>query len=161
MKDLRSKLADAIDLFSPRDGFHESPVPGVYCLKASHPYQIAKCHWRACLSIVAQGRKEIILGHETYRCNRAHYMVNPIDLPVVGRIAFASCQRPFLCLLIVLDPLTLGEIAAQFEGDLSKEAETHPQAMFVGKACNEMLAAAIRLNGLFRTPEDAPCWARW
>ena len=136
MKDLRSKLVDAIDLFSPGDGFHESPVPGAYCIKASRPDQIAKRRWRACLSIVAQGRKEILLGHKTYRCNGAHYVVNPIDVPVVSRVASASPKSPFLCLLIVLDPLTLNEIAAQFEGDFSKEPENHPQAMFVGEASN-------------------------
>ncbi len=156
MRDLRSKLADAINLFSPGEGFHQSPVPGVYCIKASRPDGGAKRRWRACLAIVAQGCKEIVLGREVYRCRDAHYAAAPIELPVLSRIASASSERPFLCLLIDLDPLTLTSIGSQLEENFSKETENHPRAVFVRKATDEMLTAAIRLGALFQRPEDAP-----
>lgn len=155
MKDLRSKLADAIDLFSPGEGFHRSPVPDAHCIKASLPDRGAKRCWRSGLAIVAQGCKEIGLGRKVYRCSAAHYAATPIELPVRSRIASASPARPFLCLLIAFDPLTLSEMAPQLEEDFSNKTENHPQSMFVGKASDEMLAAAIRLASLFHAPKDA------
>jgi AraC-like DNA-binding protein len=156
MKELRSELVAAIELFSPAEGMHESPVPGAYCIKVSRNDRRTKRRWRACLAIVAQGCKEIVLGREVYRCEDAHYTASPIDLPVVSGIALASPAKPFLCLLIDFDPLTLSEVAAQLEKGLSKETEDRLRAVFVGKASDKMLDAAIRLARLFQTPEDAP-----
>jgi AraC-like DNA-binding protein len=156
MKELQAELVKLLDLFVANERFRESPVPGVRCMKVSQTERRTKRHWHSCLGIVAQGCKEILLGCETYRCADAHFTATPIDLPVISRIAAASAEKPFLCLLIDLDPLALSEIAAQFERDFSKEKNECPQAMFVGKANEQMLAAAVRLVKLFDSPEDAP-----
>ena len=155
MKDLLAELVEAIHLFSPREGIEESPVPGVRCIKVSETSAREKRRWRACLAIVAQGCKEIVLGREVYRCSAGHYTAAPIEVPVASRIASGSREKPFLCLLIDFDPLVLSEVAVQLEKDFPKETENSPQAMFVGKASDKMLEAAIRLCKLFQVPEDA------
>jgi transcriptional regulator GlxA family with amidase domain len=53
------------------------------------------------------------------------------------------------------DPLTSSEVAAQIEKEFPKEMETSPRAMFIGKASDQMLEAALRLGRLFQVPEDA------
>lgn len=157
MKDLRSELAKIIARFSPGDGLHASPVPGVHCIKFSQTDRPTKRHWRASLGIVVQGCKEIALGNELYRFDDAHYIAVPIDLPVTSCIFSASPEKPFLCLLIHLDWLALSEVAALVEKDLTKESDNPLQrAVFTGKASEQMLDAAIRLGKLFHTPEDAP-----
>lgn len=156
MEKLCPKLAKAIHLFSPKEGLHESPVPGVHCVKYSKTDRRMKRHWRARFAIVAQGCKEIVLGHEVYRCDEAHYTVTPIDLPVISSIASASLEKPFLGLLIDLEPLTLSEVTAQLEKEFLKETENPQRAMFTEIANNKILEATIRLVKLFQTPEDAP-----
>ena len=157
MTDLRSDLANIINLSSPGDGLHEAHVSGTRCIKVSQPNRLTKRHWRASLSIIAQGRKEIILGREVYRYDdEAHYVVTPIDLPVTSRVFWATPEKPFLCLQIDFDPLTLSEVAAQREQGFPKGMENPVRAMFIGKAGDQMLDAAIRLVKLGRTPEDAP-----
>jgi AraC-like DNA-binding protein len=74
---------------------------------------------------------------------------------VSGRILAATPERPFLCLKIDFDPLLLNEIAASLGKTPSKETEPHQRALFIGKAGDPMLAAAIRLVKLFEVPEDA------
>src|ERR1700730_16284007 len=113
MNDCRSDLAKIINRFSVGDGLHPSPVPSVHCIKFSHPAGRGTQHWRASLCIVAQGCKEIILGHEVYRCDASHYIVTPIDLPVTSRVFSATPEIPFLCLRMDFDPLTSSEVAAQ------------------------------------------------
>ena len=98
-----------------------------------------------------------MLGREVYRYDdAAHYVVTPIDLPVTSRVFSATPEKPFLCLQINFDPLTLSEVAAQREKGFPKEMENPVRAMFIGKAGDQMLDAAIRLGKLGRTPEDAP-----
>ena len=155
MKDLRADLAKIINLFSPGDGLHESPVPGVHCIKFSEPDSPTKRHWRASLGIVVQGCKEIALGDKVYRFDDAHYIAAPIDLPVTSRIFSASPEKPFLSLLIDFDSLTLSEVAAQLDADFSQEIDNPLRAIFIGEASERMLGAAIRLGKIFETPEDA------
>ena len=155
MSDFRSHLAAIINRFSLGDGLHESPLRGTHCIKFSHPGRRAKQHWRASLCIVAQGCKEIILGREVYRIDGAHYVATPIDLPVTSRIFSATPEKPFLCLKIDFDLLTLSEAAAQIEKDFPKEMEAPLRAMFSGRASDQMLEAALRLGKFFQVPEDA------
>lgn len=159
MKDLRTELAKIINLFSPGDGLHASPVGGVHCIKFSHSDHPTKRHWRASLGIVVQGCKEIVLGDEIYRFDDAHYIAVPVDLPVTSRIFSASPAKPFLSLLIDFDALAVSEVAAQLETDFPKENDNPLRAVFVGRANERMLDAAIRLGKLFETPEDAPVLA--
>jgi AraC-like DNA-binding protein len=160
MKDHRSELARLIDRFSPRDGVHPSPVPGTYCAKFSETKPRAKRHWHAYLGIIIQGSKEIVLGREVYRLEELHYTAAPIDLPVINCINGASRERPFLALLIEFDPLILSEIASQLEKEIPKERADSSRGLFVGKASDKMMEAALRLVRLFETPEDAPVLGR-
>lgn len=155
MTDLRADLTNLINLFAPGDGFHELPLSGTRCLKISQPTAPAKQHWRASMSIIAQGCKEITLGRN-YRCDEAYYSAAPIDLPVISRVCSATPEKPFLCLQVMFDPLTLSEIAAQIEQCSPKEIESPVRAVFLGKASDPMLDAAVRLGRLCLTPEDAP-----
>ncbi len=108
------------------------------------------------MSILAQGNKEITLGRELYRYGASHYIASPIDLPVTSRICSATPEKPFLCLQVDFDPLILSEVAAQLEKGFPAERENSVRSVFIGKASDPMLEAAVRLGRLCRTPEDAP-----
>jgi AraC-like DNA-binding protein len=155
MKDLRSDLAKMINRYSPSDGLHESPLPGIHCIKKSHPFRHAKQHWRPALYLFVQGTKEIILGREVLRCTEMNYAASPIDLPISGRVVGATPENPFLCLKIDFDSLILNEVTAQLEKVSPLVAETPSRALFIGKMSDSMLEAALRLTKLFRSPEDA------
>ena len=154
MDDVRSRLVKTLNFFSPREGFNATPMPRVYCIKFSHTDRRTKRRWRACLGIVAQGRKEIVLERNVYQCDEADYTATPVDLPVVSRISSASPEKPFLALLIDLDPTTLSEVSAQLGEDSGHSANSW-RAIFIGKTSDEMLGAALRLAKLFHTPDDA------
>lgn len=152
---LSSELATIIQPFAVEEGFNESPVPGVFCVKYSETSQYTKRYWRACLAIIAQGCKEVVLGNETFWGNEAHYSATPIHLPVISRVASASHEKPFLGVLIDLNPFVLNEVANQIGDDFSRKNESPARALFRGKAGENMMEAAIRLVKLFQTPEDA------
>lgn len=150
------ELTQLLQAFSPQDGFHETPVPGVHCIKVSKPARRSKDRWRASLSIVVQGAKEIVLGRKIFRIAEGQYAATPIQLPVISRVAAAAGAEPFLCLLIDMDPLTMSEVSATLRSEWTREQLIPVRAMFAGETTDRMLEAALRLVRLFRTPEDAP-----
>lgn len=155
MNNLRDSLLNTIRFFAPVEGLNATPVPRVYCLKFSHLERFSKRRWRACLAIMAQGSKEIVLERDVYHCDEKHYTAALVDLPVVSRITSASPQKPFLAMLIDLDPMILSEISAQLSEDNNGESEKSLRAIFIGETKDEMLEGAVRLGKLFHTPEDA------
>ncbi|HET6450259.1 MAG TPA: AraC family transcriptional regulator [Spirochaetia bacterium] len=156
MRDLRSELARLIGACAPRDGIFDSPVPGTSCVRYSHANERSRLYWCAAVCIVAQGSKEIAVGPEVYRFDTVHYVATPIDLPVIGRVASASPEKPFLCLRIGLDPNALREVDVQLGGGgQDREPDGSPRGVFVGDVGERMLQAAVRLGELFLTPEDA------
>jgi AraC-type transcriptional regulator N-terminus len=110
MDSSRSELAAALARFVPGDGLHATPIAGVHCVRYSTTDRPAKRQWRACLAIVAQGCKEVVLGRRLYRCHEGRYTAAPIPLPVISRIAVAAPERPFLGILIDLDPIIVAEV---------------------------------------------------
>jgi AraC-like DNA-binding protein len=154
MTDFQSQLIKTINFFSPAEGLNATPVPGVYCIKFSHTDRRTKRRWRACLGIVAQGCKEIVLERDVYHCEDSHYTATPVHLPVVSRIASASPEKPFLALLIDLEPMILSEVSAQLSENVTRDSVNSLRAVFIGKASAEMLEAAVRLGKLFYSPED-------
>ncbi len=154
--DLRSDLIQMINLHAHADGIYNTSISGIDCIKFSKPEFLTKRHWRASMSIVVQGCTEIIVGPQVYRYDDIpYYIVIPIDLPVTCRILSATPEKPFLCFKIDFDPLAVAEVAAQLENDYSKEIVNPSHAVFMGKASDQMLEAAIRLSKLFQNPEDA------
>jgi AraC-like DNA-binding protein len=155
MKNLLDELARIIDSFSAADGLNQTPVAGVHCVKYSKTDRRTKRRWRACLAIVAQGNKEVVLGREVYGLDDAHYTATPIQLPVISRVASATPKQPFLALLIDIDPLILSEVAAQLGKDRLYGTGSPVRALFSGKSSEKMLEAVVRLARMFQTPEDA------
>jgi AraC-like DNA-binding protein len=133
-------------------------VPGVHCVRFSKTDRRTKRQWRACLAIVAQGRKELLLGRDTTQCVEGRYTATPIPLPVISRIAVAAPDRPFLALIIDWDPLVVSEVAVQIGKPIDEEAGRTgraSRALFSGAADEDMLDAVVRLARVFHTPERA------
>lgn len=156
MNNLQSQLAEIMNDLPFKEGRQSTSVPGVYCVKYSQADDnYAKRSWSACFAIVVQGCKEIILDQDIYRCEDNYYTATPVVLPVISKVTKASPEKPFIAILIDLDPYILSEVAIQLEKDFPKETKTPLRAIFSGKANEKIIEPLIRLSKLFQTPEDA------
>jgi AraC-like DNA-binding protein len=162
MEASRSELAAALARFVPEDGVHVTPLAGVQCVRYSTTDRRAKRQWRACLAIVAQGCKEVVLGRRLYRCDEGRYTAAPIPLPVISRIAVAAPAKPFLGMLIDLDPIIVAEVAARIGSSLDEEKPRTPlRAFFTGNVDDAMIDAAVRLVRALDVPERARVLGPW
>lgn len=155
MQDLPNELVRCLKKFAPVDGVHQSPVSGVQCVRVSRNGERAKRCWRASLTIVAQGCKELTFGRDAYRFDDAHYILTAVALPVTSKIIVASQDRPFLGLWLDFDPLIVRELTTSLEEKCAEEAAYPMRGVFMNQASDKVLSAALRLSELFATPEDA------
>jgi hypothetical protein len=107
-----AKLAAAIEHQALADGTYDTAVPALNLSRFSAPSDLTALVYEPCLCFVAQGAKEVILGHETYRLDCAQSLLVPVDLPVAARVVEASRSRPYLGMRISLDRAVIGELLA-------------------------------------------------
>ncbi|MBD2261177.1 AraC family transcriptional regulator [Pseudanabaena sp. FACHB-2040] len=107
------------------------------------------------LCIILQGRKETLLGKETYHYGAAQYIVVTVDLPLSGNIVEATPDKPYLCFKLSLDATGLWDIIDQIQRSPDQK-ESPVRGLFVSDANVPLIDCATRLTRLLDTPEDIP-----
>jgi AraC-like DNA-binding protein len=148
-----TKLADIIARHAPGDGIYDTAIPGVSLLRASAPTMPMPVLYEPTLCLVAQGRKQAVLGTATYVYDAAKYLVASVNLPVTGSVIEASDARPYLCLRLDLDTAELSELSLRHP--VKEDSSDLPSAgISLGETTPELLDAAARLAGLLDQPAD-------
>jgi len=134
-------------------GTRETAVPGLRLHRVTGTEGPKHGIQRSALALIAQGSKQLLVGGERFEYDPLHYLVLSVDLPVIGKVALASPQMPYLGLALDLD---VDEIAALI-GDERLPAPEPAQAargLFVSRLAPTLLDAVLRLLRLLETPRD-------
>jgi AraC-like DNA-binding protein len=156
--DQRTILAETIGRHAPTDGTRTTLLPGVTLIRSSTPTMPMPVVYEPTLCLVAQGRKQVMLGTTAYVYDPATYLIASVDLPVMGSVIEASEPRPYLCLQINLDMGVLGDLAIAHPAppDATPPAAT---GLVLNETTPALLDAAVRLVALLDTPRDAAALA--
>ena len=149
----RAELAALIARAVHEDGTVE-PLEGLRLRRASAPTEVGHGVTALAFCVIAQGSKEIWLGDRRYRYDPAHYLIATANLPVASRITEASPERPFLNLLLRLDPAVVGSVMVE-AGRPAARGKATATAIDVSPLDADLLDAAVRLARLLDTPDDA------
>ncbi|RYZ52672.1 MAG: AraC family transcriptional regulator [Proteobacteria bacterium] len=157
--DIHQDLIKVINDFASLDGFHETAIPHIHCIKFASPRARARTTWRSSFVIVIQGHKEITLESKVFRYAGPHYIVSAVDLPVSSSIPAASKEEPFLAIRVLIDPSELNQIASRMQLEKGHEPparfDMKSHGLFTGVAHSDLLDCLIRLAKLFDKPVDA------
>jgi AraC-like DNA-binding protein len=148
-------LAKLLAALAPYDGTVELRVPGVRVARVSQTNQ-EPIHYvqRSTLCIVAQGAKIVMIGGDTYGYEAGQMAVYSIDVPMAGRVTYASHSEPYLLLMIDLDAQKIAELAPKvFPHGVPQPRDT--RSLYVGDADAHIVDAATRLLELMAQPADA------
>ncbi|MDB5525709.1 MAG: transcriptional regulator, AraC type [Rhizobium sp.] len=145
------ELASLIARYAKEDGIHETSVPRLSIVRVSKPTDPVHGVHKAAICIIAQGRKQVMLGQEIFQYGPSQHLLVSVDLPVVGQVIDASETEPYLCVRLELD---LDLCADMILKSPPPSAETG-LGMAITDTSPELLDAAIRLLKLHETPEDA------
>ena len=149
----QDELARLIDRHATEDGVHQTQIPRLSLICASHPTEPLHVLHEPALCIIAQGRKRVLLGDKVYLYGRDQYLVVSVDLAVSGQVVEAEPEKPYLCFRLDLDAAMLTELLT--EAGLDAATGRHPgPGLTLGPATPELLGAAIRLLRLLATPGD-------
>jgi AraC-like DNA-binding protein len=152
------RLAQAIDRNSGIDGLHPTALPRVQLIRSSRRVDAIHELHRPAVCIVAQGSKRVMLGDRIFEYDRRRYLVVSVDVPILGQIAQASEDEPYLCLRLDLDPAVLS--ALWLESGLPEPADRAPgPSLMLSDATPDLLDAAVRLLALLDQPDDIPMLA--
>src|SRR5215218_6351926 len=103
--------------------------------------------------VIAQGSKEVLLGDDCYRYDANHYLITAAALPTATRVTEASEERPYLGIVLGLDPALVGSVMVE-AGHPAPGDRTAVRAFDVSPLDAGLLDAVLRLVGLLDSPVD-------
>jgi AraC-like DNA-binding protein len=130
------------------------PLEGLRLRRASSPTELGHGVSYPALCVIAQGSKEILLGDELYRYDPAHYLITTAALPITTRITEASEERPYLGLVLRLDPTLVGSVIVE-AGHPAPRGHAAVKAIDVSPLDAGLLDAVVRLVRLLDSPTEA------
>lgn len=141
------------------NGFHKTAIDRLKFQRESSVSTALHGVSEPILAILVQGKKEALLGEETYRYGAAQYLVVSVDLPLSAFVVEATLDKPYLGFKLNLDPRQLCDIiTSQPKLNVSKK-ENSVRGLFVSNADAPLLDCALRLTRLLDTPQDIPILA--
>jgi AraC-like DNA-binding protein len=151
------ELARLIEQFAGEDGVLATAIPRLFLIRSSRPTDEIHAVHEPAVCLVAQGRKQVMVGQSLYVYDPAKYLVVSVDVPLVGQILEASADAPYLCLRLDLDPAAIG--ALMLEAKVTADSEQPGPALSLSSVTFELLDSAIRLVRLLAVPRDIPILA--
>jgi AraC-like DNA-binding protein len=152
------ELARLIEQFAGEDGVLATAIPRLFLIRSSRPTDEIHAVHEPAVCLVAQGRKQVMVGQSVYVYDPAKYLVVSVDVPLVGQILEASADAPYLCLRLDLDPAAIG--ALMLEAKVTGiDSEQPGPALSLSSVTFELLDSAIRLVRLLAKPRDIPILA--
>ena len=96
------------------------------------------------ICLIAQGKKRVLLGEESYVYDASHFLVSSVDLPIIANIMDATPDSPYLGVIMELDLQVISELIAESEDLFSNDGQTQ-KGIAVGLLSESLLDAFVRL----------------
>ncbi len=152
---LQSRLAQRIAFFVGRQERLLTNVPGLLLARRTSPTEPCSLTYEPSLIVVAQGRKQVMLGRKSFIYDASRYLLTSVDLPIVSRVVEASEATPCLALALKLEMPVVRELLSREEIQVTGVSADSP-AMATGELTAELLDACCRLLDLLAAPRDIP-----
>jgi AraC-like DNA-binding protein len=149
----RDELVERIARAIREDGTAE-PLEGLRLRRSSSPTELGHGVSYPSFCVIAQGSKEILLGDHRCRYDPAHYLIATAALPIASRITEASKERPYLGLVLKLDPTLVGSVLVE-AGHPAPRGNADVRAIDVSPLDAGLLDAVVRLVRLLDSPTEA------
>lgn len=150
-----AELVRWAEMFAPHDGIHATPIPKLRLIRAAEPSALTHVMYEPAVCLLAQGRKQLLVGDGQVDYDPAHHVVAAHHIPVAGQIVDASPQRPYLCIWIDLDAALLASLL--LDGGAAHSARqpggTVPRGIYAACTSDPLLDAVLRLCRLLDTPQ--------
>jgi AraC-like DNA-binding protein len=151
--DTHLELAALIEQYSSAEGVHPTAIPRLHLIRSTTPTQPLHTLHEPAICLIAQGRKQVMLGPQLFEYDPAKYLVVAVDAPIVAHVTEASNDKPYLCVRLDLDPTLLGQLMLEAGIGAAPGAQVS-QSIQLSTVTPELVDAFVRLVRLLGQPKD-------
>jgi AraC-like DNA-binding protein len=152
---MQEDLVEACLRAAPRAGTHSTTVPALQIVRSDRPLPRVHTVHRPSLCFLAQGAKVVTVGGEVFRFRSPDFLYSSVDLPATGEIVEATPRKPYLCLVLEIEPSVVFELASATAALRATAPDRASKGIFVGTSDPIMTDAFARLLRCLRDPMDA------
>lgn len=153
---MNDALLDAVrryaDTYADADGLARTPVPGLTTIRSTSPSGLLYAIARPLVCLVLQGTKQVTMGAQTLTFGPGDSLLITADVPTVSQVTAASAARPYLSLVLDLDPAVIADLTMQMQAAPAPDGV----AVRFEPTDGEVSDAALRLMRLLERPEAVP-----
>ena len=153
MEEKRKDLISFFDQLIPEDGARETSIPGLRIFRLSKPVERSPMSYEPQIIIMAQGRKIIYVGNESYMYDPMNYVVLSVPLPLECVVETPD-DEPVLGISILVDPVSIGEIILE-DDSIRREGVEAPRGIYSAALQPAMFDATYRLLQTLADERDA------
>lgn len=139
-------------------GKTETAIEDLSLVRRNEPTELTSYIHEPSVCLVAQGRKQVLLGKEKYPYDANHYLITALDVPVMSQVVEASAERPYLGLVLKIDKRIISQLMVDSDIPALASSQTG-RAMRVSEVTLPLLSALLRLIDLLDEPESIPVLA--
>lgn len=133
-------------------GLAQTEIAGLTTIRATAPSGLVHAISRPLVCLVLQGRKQVVMGTRTYAFGAGDSMLITADVPTVSQVTSASVAKPYLSLVLELEPAVIADLATQMSDLSGAEGER----VRVEPTDAEVADSALRLMRLIERPASLP-----
>ncbi|ELP2657531.1 AraC family transcriptional regulator [Vibrio parahaemolyticus] len=141
------KLAKLIDRWAGNANQYDTPISGLRFSRWTTPTPPTSYTHNPSICLIAQGRKRVLLGEESFIYDANHFLISSVDLPIIANIIEASEEQPYLGLIMELDLTEISQLIVDSELAFTQSKEAQ-KGIAVGELSESLLDAFVRLAEL-------------
>ncbi|EGQ8060428.1 AraC family transcriptional regulator [Vibrio parahaemolyticus] len=141
------KLAKLIDRWTGDANQYDTPISGLRFSRWTTPTPPTSYTHNPSICLIAQGRKRVLLGEESFIYDANHFLISSVDLPIIANIIEASEEQPHLGLIMELDLTEISQLIVDSELAFTQSKEAQ-KGIAVGELSESLLDAFVRLAEL-------------
>jgi len=149
-----NRLVTLLGALATQEGPNPTLLSGVKLYRISQPLPRHAAVYEPWIIIVARGSKRVYFGGDVYIYDADNYLVTAVPMPIECESPRASPQNPILLLAIAVDPLMIGELLLEMDGE-PPSTQWVPRGLYAGPLTQPLRDAAVRLLDCLRSPIDS------
>lgn len=158
LEPFRRELVETIARLTGTQGVKATSMQALTLVRRDAPTSTTSYMHEPSICLIAQGAKRVLLGDETYVYDAHRFLLASVDLPIVAQVLEASPKKPYLGLMLKLDPRDVAQLMADSSLPPPR-TQQESRGMAVGELSESLLCAFLRLLDLLEEPEHIPILA--
>ncbi|EID0698132.1 TPA: AraC family transcriptional regulator N-terminal domain-containing protein [Vibrio parahaemolyticus] len=147
MQDAYRAFAKLIDRWTGNANQYDTPISGLRFSRWITSTPPTSYTHNPSICLIAQGRKRVLLGEESFIYDANHFLISSVDLPIIANIIEASEEQPYLGLIMELDLTEISQLIVDSELAFTQSKEAQ-KGIAVGELSESLLDAFVRLAEL-------------